>query len=482
MNGRTVALGVSVSLISYLVARLVNLGVTIMLARALGPTEMGLIAFALLILEMFDILRDFGLRETLIYDRTGAPGLRTTAFSMIIAVGLIQAVVLLALAPLALHAVEDKVIEPVLMWLAVVFPINALGSVPDALLQRDFRFYAAAKAEILGVIVKGGVAVSFLVTGFGIWSIVIAMIAGASARATTLWIVSDWRPGRRAPTWGESRELFHYGRHIVAIGIVNMVQMRIDQIAIVASVGETALGLYFVAARIPEILVLGVNSVITRVVFPVFSSVADSHIRLVSAYRTTIGASMSLMAPVSLGLAVCADLVVATVFGADWAAASPALFFLALSGVPTSLGWTTGDVFKATGRPKYLWIVVVAETAIVMPLLFIGVYFGADITTIAAVMLAGKFISVVLRLTALWRVAGIRVQETLHAAWRPVVSAIAMALLVQGVIIVNPLQSSDGFLLIQVIATGMVAYAALLFILDRETLMSWYDQVFESRK
>lgn len=453
-----------------------------MLARALGPTEMGLIAFALLILEMFDILRDFGLRETLIYDRTGASGLRTTAFSMIMAVGLIQGAVLLALAPLAIYAVQDQVIVPVLMWLAVVFPINALGSVPDALLQREFRFYSVAKAEMLGVIIKGGVAVGLLLTGWGIWSIVVAMIAGASVRVVVLWFVSDWRPGRRAPTWKESRELFHYGRHIVATGIVNMVQMRIDQIVIVASVGETALGLYFVAARIPEILVLGVNSVITRVVFPVLSRVADNQVRLVSAYRTTIAASMSLMAPVSLGLAVCADLVVATVFGADWAAASPALFFLALSGVPTSLGWTTGDVFKATGQPKFLWIVMLAETAIMMPLLFIGVYFGADITMIAAVMFAGKCVAVALRLTLLWKVAGIRIQETLRAAWRPIVSAAAMALLVQVAIAVNPLQSGDGLFLMQVIAIGMVAYSALLFFLDRETVLSWYGQVFDRRR
>ncbi len=482
MNGRTVVLGVSVSLIAYFVARLVNLGVTIMLARALGPTEMGLIAFALLILEMFDVLRDFGLRETLIYDRTGAPGLRTTAFSMIIAVGLLQAVVLLAIAPLATYVVEDKVIVPVLMWLAIVFPINALGSVPDALLQREFRFLAAAKAEILGVIAKGATAAGFLVANWGIWSIVIAMIAGASVRAAVLWIVSDWRPGWRAPTWHESRELFHYGRHIVATGIVNMVQMRIDQIVIVASVGETALGLYFVAARIPEILVLGVNSVITRVVFPVLSSVADNHVRLVSAYRTTIAASMSLMAPVSLGLAVCADLVVATVFGADWAAATFVLFFLALSGVPTSLGWTTGDVFKATGQPKYLWIMMVAETVIVMPLLFVGAYFGADITAIAVVMFAGKIMAVALRLTVLRRVSGIDIQETLRAAWRPIVSATAMALLVHAVITVNPLESSDGLLLTQVIAIGMVTYTALLFFLDRETLLTWYGQVFEREK
>ena len=439
MNGRKAFLGVSVSMASYLAARIVNLTVTILLARILGPTEMGLIAFAFLALEIFDILRDFGLRETLIYDRTGAPSLRTTAFAMILIVGLFQAATLLVLAPFATHLIADPVIVPVLMWLALVFPINALGSVQEALLQRSFRFSATALAEILGVVTKAVVAISLLLAGAGIWSIVVGTVLGATVRVSALWLVSDWRPHGHKPSLEKSIELFRYGRHIIATSIVNMVQMRVDQMVIVASIGETALGLYYVAARIPEIVVLGVNSVITRVVFPALSNLSEDRARLVAAYSTTIAASMSLMAPISLGLAAVAGLAVPVLFGDEWSDAVPVLWYLALGGVPTTLGWTTGDFFKATGKPQYLWILMVIETAVVIPPMLVVAHMTSSIVMIAAVMFAGKCVAAALRLAALSRVSAVPVSATLMPAARPLASGAGMALLVYVYAVANPL-------------------------------------------
>lgn len=477
MDGRIVFRGVSVSLFAYVAARLVNLGVTIMLARILGPSGMGLIAFAFLIVEIFDILRDFGLRETLVYDRTEEPDLRATAFVMILIVGVFQAAILLALAPYAANLVEDPVIVPVLMWLAVIFPINALGSVQEALLQRSFRFSATAVAEVLGVTAKAVVAVSLLLAGSGIWSIVFGMIAGAIVRVSVLHAISDWRPVGLKPSWDKSRELFRYGRHIIATGIVNMVQMRVDQVVILASVGETALGIYYVAARIPEIVVLGVSGVITRVVFPTLSRLAEDRDRFVTAYRTTIAATMTLMAPISLGLAVCAGLVVPVVFGSEWSGAIPVLSLLALGGIPTTLGWTSGDVFKATGKPHYLWILLVIESVVVVPIMLFVAYQTSSIALIAAVMFGGKWFSAAIRLATLSAVSGIPIRVTLAAASRPLASATGMALIVYFYIAVNPFNALPGVLLAFSLGLGGLSYSILLFLVDRKNLTSWYHSV-----
>ncbi|GKY88158.1 lipopolysaccharide biosynthesis protein [Sinisalibacter aestuarii] len=482
MQGRRAVLGVSVTMASYLVSRAINLSVTIILARSLGPSEMGILAFALLAVEIFDFLRDFGLRETLIYDRTEDPRLRTTAFAMIMGVGLMQSAALLIFAPFAHGLVDDPVIVPVLMWMAVLFPINALGSVQDALLQRGFRFSALALAEVLGVATKAAVAISLILYGAGIWSIVIGMLCGAAVRVSIVWLASDWRPHGPSPTWEKARELFRYGRHIIASSIVNVVQMRVDQMVIVATVGDTALGIYYVAARIPEIVILGVNGVITKVVFPAFSNLSHDAEKLVAAYRTTIAASMTLIAPIGLGLAASSALVVHVVFGAEWDAAAPVLLFLVLSGIPATIGWSSGDIFKATGKPQYLWILMTIETIAVIPPILIVAKVSGDITSVAAVMFFGEIFAATIRLLTLSKVSGIPVSATLGASVRPLAAALLMALAVYLFIQFNPLGLAPGLLVVAMILLGAVVYAGTLAVIDRENLAYWYHTVFGERE
>lgn len=481
MKGRTAILGVSVTMASYLISRAINLSVTVVLARSLGPTHMGTLAFALLAVEIFDFLRDFGLRETLIYDRTEDPRLRVSAFAMILGVGLLQAVALLVFAPFANGLVEDPEIVPLLMVLALLFPINALGSVQDALLQRGFRFTALGIAEILGVGTKALVALALISYGAGIWSIVIGMLFGAALRVAILWIASDWRPTHASPTWEKARELFRYGRHIIASSIVNVIQMRADQMIVVSMVSETALGLYYVAARIPEIVILGVNGVITKVVFPAYSNLSGEPERLLAAYRTTVAASMTLIAPISLGLAASSALVVEVVFGPEWAAATPVLVFLVLSGIPSTIGWSSGDVFKATGKPQYQWILMTIESATIVPALAVTGTITGNITWIAAVMFAGEFLAATIRLATLSRVCHIPVPAAIGASVRPLASALIMAATVYFFISANPLSLPPGALLTATIALGALSYAAALFLIDRKNLAFWYQAVFKDR-
>ena len=104
--------------------------------------------------------------------------------------------------------------------------------------------------------------------------------------------------------------------------------------AIVVAMGDVALGIYFVAARIPDIVILGVNSTMTKVVFPTFSSLAHDRERLGETYIATIGGTMLVMAPISIGLVAIAPQAVPFLFGANWNEAVPILIALACAGIP----------------------------------------------------------------------------------------------------------------------------------------------------
>ncbi|MDJ0637631.1 MAG: lipopolysaccharide biosynthesis protein [Paracoccaceae bacterium] len=477
MKSRHAAIGFSVSLGSFVTSRLLSLAVTVVLARTLGPTGMGLVAFAMLAVEVVDVLRDFGLRETLIYDRTADPKLRTSAFAVIVAVGLFQATVLVLVAPLAQGLLEDPAVTPVLMVLALLFPINSFSAVQEAILQREFRFGWIAAGETLGALAKTLVAFVLVFWGFGVWSLVAAILIGALVKAIVLWVGSDWRPAAVRPTLEKCLELLRYGRHIVISSIMSTVHMRVDQMVIVSMLGEPALGLYFVASRIPDIAIRGVSSVITKVAFPAFSSVAQDIEKITAAYRATVFFTMALIAPVSLGLAATAWHLIPGVFGEEWRDASPVLFLLGLAGVPVALSWPVGDFFKATGKPKYLWMLMVAEFVVTFPLILIAAFSPYGIVAVAGAMLIGDVFASGARLYLLARVEGVGVGVALQAGQRPLLCAIAMALAVYAWLDANPLGLGLGWLLTWGILIGVAFYSLLLAAVDRKNLAIWYRRI-----
>jgi O-antigen/teichoic acid export membrane protein len=98
-----------------------------------------------------------------------------------------------------------------------------------------------------------------------------------------------------------------YGKHIVLINIMSPVRTKLDQLAITVLMGDSALGLYFIASRIPELVIYGVNVILTRITFPAFVIIAHDRDALGRAYLATTKWCLVLMAPVSIGLAATAD-------------------------------------------------------------------------------------------------------------------------------------------------------------------------------
>ena len=306
-HGRAILRGIAVTLSSNFLARFLNLAITIILARTVAPDGMGVVAAALLCVEIVDTSRDLGLREALIFEPSPRQSLYSTAFVVTLVLALLQALVLLGIAPAAPLFVDAPEIVPVLACLALLFPLNALGSVQESLLQKDLRFGRASVSEIAAAATKTVVAIGLLAAGAGIWALVAGILAGAAARSAALWIMSAWRPSLAMPRRDEVRHLIGYGRHIVFVNIMTITRLKADQIVILLAMGDAALGLYFVAARIPEIAIFGVNVAITRVIFPAYSSIAADRTKLAQAYLHTIRGCMTLMAPVSVGLAMVAD-------------------------------------------------------------------------------------------------------------------------------------------------------------------------------
>jgi lipopolysaccharide exporter len=106
------------------------------------------------------------------------------------------------------------------------------------------------------------------------------------------------------------------------------------------------------------------------------------------------------------------------------------LICLALAGVPLTVGWTAGDVFKATGRPHLLKNLVLLEILLTAPMVWMTAIIMRDVFWVAVAMVVAETASAFLRLHFMRRFGNLAISASLLAIAPPLIAATAMGIVV----------------------------------------------------
>ena len=116
----------------------------------------------------------------------------------------------------------------------------------------------------------------------------------------------------------------------------------------------TSLGLYQIAAKIPEATVIVLLWVVSSVLFPTFSKLHAAGSSLERPYLIATRYVSAVTFPAAVGLALLARPLLLLFFGPQWAGAAPVLSALAAYAGLRSITSHAGDILKATGRAQVL--------------------------------------------------------------------------------------------------------------------------------
>ena len=233
--------------------------------------------------------------------------------------------------------------------------------------------------------------------------------------------------------------------------------------------GELQLGFYAIAARIPEMVIANFSLVLTRVIFPTYTKMKDDLEQLTEGFLATTRYTALVTVPAGIGLASVAPELVRVVFGDQWEPAIDLLRVLAILGAVTSLPWSAGDIFKATGRPDISTKLLVVESIYTFALIWgFGLYTREAVWTSGGNLLA-MCITVVLRLYLVSRFLNfspwifIKVFRGSFLAGSNMFLAVAtVRLMMQG-------QPPLPILIVSVIM-GALAYAPVIYLLEYDNL------------
>lgn len=363
--------------------------VMVVLARLLTPEDFGLIAMLLVFTSIGTLLVDSGFGVALIQRQQTTADDETTVFIFTLCISIVTAGILMLAAPaIAAFFNQPKLVE-LSRVMAVIFPLGAFASVPDALLTMKLDFKARARAEVVASLCSGAVAVALALRGFGVWSLAWQSMVSIGVRGLLLWVYSGWRPRGRYRR-ASFRSLFGFGGYMLLSGLLNAVAMRLQSLLIGKLFDARTLGFYTLAQNTQQAPASLIDGILKRVGLPVFSTIAQDRAKLRSAFRASLRMVMFLFVPCMVGIALVAKPLIAVIYGERWVSAAPILSILSLSAALWPIHVLNLAAIGAQGRSDLLLRVEVAKQLIGIALIATFAHWG-PIAIAWAVLVSGFF-------------------------------------------------------------------------------------------
>lgn len=354
---------------------ILNLTISILLARILQPEEFGLIGMLSIFIAIGRVLMSGGMGASII--RTQLPTQRelSTIFYFNFTFSLIVYGVIFFLAPIIANFFERSILEQLIRVYSLVIVIFSFSAVQFARLTQQMDFKLALKIKLPSIILGGISGLTFANFGFGVWSLIAMYLTQALFDALQLWSRTKWRPSLVFDT-DDFKKHFNFGYKISLYGILDAIYNNINNLIIGKSFSAQTLGYYTRSYTLSNMPISNFQEVISKVTYPLLSSIQDDNSSLKLYYQKITQVTMIIIFPVmTLGVIIAEPLFV-FFLTEKWLPAVPYFQLLCLSGFFIPLSSNNMNILKAKGRSSLIIKIGLAEKIIVGVGLFGAVYFG----------------------------------------------------------------------------------------------------------
>ena len=438
---------------------------SILLARLLTPAEFGLVGMIVVFLAVATSFVDSGFSSALIQRKDLTEEDKTSVFLFNISAGLGMAAVMYGAAPWIARFYAQPILTSLTRLLALNLFIQACGSVQFALLSRRLDFKTQWKVGMAATGISGAVAVALAWRGFGVWSLAIQANISALISTLLVWWLVPWRPSRKGSI-KSLRSMFGFGSRVLASGLLNTVFDRVQLLLIGKVFGPADLGYYTRAFSTQQMPASIFQTIVSKVTFPMFSTIAHDRERLKAVMRKCMMTIGAVVMPIMAELALMAKPAVIVVFGAKWLPCVPYLRILALAGALYPLHVANLDVLMAAGRSDLFLRAEVVKKVLIAIALAVSV--PISVMAMVWAMLVVSVLCYGVNATYAQGVIGYNIGAQIKDLLKPLLNTTAMALIVGALALAAKL--TPPVLLLAGVTTGVVVYIAMSFLLRVEAI------------
>jgi len=306
---------------------LIKLGLRIfsvaILARLLSPKEYGIVAGALIVMELAAMLYQLGLGTALVQRKVTTQEHISTALFFTLCMSLLTGIGLWIFAPWLASIMKMPEIEDVLRVLAFFTPLGAFNVLCEAVLARNMKARSIAVRQLISFTISVyGVAIPLAMAGFGYWSLV-AMQA-SEIFISAIFLAMTTRKYLFVPkfTRGAFKELWPMSLTFSVNQPFVYVSGNADKFLVSRLLGMESLGLYTRAAFVTTTAANVFGNIARISIFPAMATIQDDPERLKMALLRSAALLASITIPASIYFAVFSSEIIYLLLGNQWGLAS----------------------------------------------------------------------------------------------------------------------------------------------------------------
>ena len=354
----------------------------LILVRILSPTDYGLIAMVMIIINFVQSFKDAGLsmatvqRENISHDQI------STLFWMNAMIGTLLALLVLLCAPLFSWFFKRPELTNVIATFSISIFISGFAIQHEALLRRHMRFNVLAFIQIFSLAASLAVSVVMALLGFRYWALVVGTIMQTILWTLMIFYYCPWLPGKMKKGTGV-RGMLQFGGHLTGFRFMNYFARNADNILIGKFIGMEPLGLY---SRAYQLLMMPINQIrapLDHVALPALSSLRHTPERYVKYYQRLLEIYILTIMPLTLLCALEADFLVRLLLGPQWIGTVTVFRILAIAGLIQAISTTRGMVMISSGHTKRYFYWGLFNSLMMIISFVVGLPFGIEGVAIA---------------------------------------------------------------------------------------------------
>jgi O-antigen/teichoic acid export membrane protein len=335
---------------------------TLILAGFLGPKAFGTISLAMVYISFLQMIIDQGFVTAIIQKRDLESEHLTAVFWLQQATAILLIVVSVLLSGWWARRNHLPEIGLVISVLSCCLPLEALASVQCAVLSREMDFRSLAIRANIAVMASGVVGLIVASAGYGVWALVAQQITRDFIALVLVWKLSAWRP-QLSFSLTAAKELLGFSATTFVARLGLFLNGQMDSIVMGIFFGPVAVGLYRIAERIMNSVVVLAMAAVQSVALPEFSRFQHDPAKLRTSALSCIRLTSETTIPALAGLAIVSRPLMATV-GYGWLPASDVLSILSALAILMVLTYFTSPVLQALSRPHYVVVIEWCRTAL----------------------------------------------------------------------------------------------------------------------
>ncbi len=355
----------------------VQFAINIIMARLLLPSDYGMIGMLAIFLQISQTFMDSGFSDALVQKKDRTEKDLSTVFYFNIAISILLYSLLFISAPFISRFYHMSELTWVTRILTLNLIITSFAAIPKTILMIRIDFKTQSKISLISAIASGCIGIAMAYKEYGVWALVCQSLLNALFVTLLSYYYITWRP-LRVFSKDSFLNLFSFGSKLLYSRLIHALYYNLYAIIIGRRYSSAELGYYTRAEQFAILPSGNINAIISRVTFPILSSIQDDDERLALAYRKYIKLASFLIFPLMIGLAAIAEPLISFLLTDKWLGAVILLQILCLDWMLDHLSQINLNLLLVKGHSDWALRLEIIKKIIATSILVISIPFGIE--------------------------------------------------------------------------------------------------------